>query len=471
MRIDKIKTTGSITKKIIASYILIILFALLIVGLLFSFLARFYTERQAKNQLIIDAKSIFNVIATEQFDGKILSDSKVRQAIRESVLPEIKNLESNFTLISRDYKIIYPKDEEAEIFKNQILPKIQSNLNPKAKKTIVMKLNINNTENFLAILPSNSNAPIGLRGWFVLYSPVGPVQKLIRSLLFVLAVSLVITAIIAVLAGVLVAGAIAKPIIKLKARAEAISKLKFDGVVEIHTRDELEDLAVAIEKMAVELKEYDLTQKRFFQNASHELKTPLMSIQGYAEGIKDGVFENNEEALEVIAQESNRLKGVVEELIFLSKLESQDGLYVFSEAPINKVIEKSIEKLNGIAIKENIKISLNSCDNAYLNIDSDKITQALINVIGNCLRYAKSEIKVICQNRPDCFEIKIYDDGNGFDEGEIPKLFERFYKGKKGKSGLGLAITKIILEKHGGSINASNASNGGAEFTIKLPRE
>ncbi|WP_207642341.1 sensor histidine kinase [Pseudobacteroides cellulosolvens] len=450
---------------------MIILFALLIVGLLFSFLARFYTERQAKNQLIRDATSIYNVIATEQFSGKILSDSKVRQAIRQNILPELRNLESNFTLISRDYKIIYPRDEEAEIFKNLVLPKIQYKLNPKTKKTIVMKLKINNTENFLAILPSNSNAPIGLRGWFVLYSPVGPVQKLIRSLLFVLAVSLVITAIIAVLAGVLVAGAIAKPIIKLKARAEAISKRKFDGVVEIHTRDELEDLAVAIEKMAVELKEYDLTQKRFFQNASHELKTPLMSIQGYAEGIKDGVFENNEEALEVIAQESSRLKGVVEELIFLSKLESQDGLYVFSETPINKVIEKSIEKLTGIAIKENIKISLTSCDNVYLNIDSDKIIQALINVIGNCLRYAKSEIKIICQNRPDWLEIKINDDGNGFDESEISKLFERFYKGKKGKSGLGLAITRIILEKHGGSINASNASNGGAEFTIKLPRE
>lgn len=457
-------------KKIIASYISIIIFALLIVGIVFSLLVGVYTEKQAKNQLIRDAFSIYNAIENVELNDKILSEAKVRQAIRQNFLPELKNLESNFTLISRDFKITYPKDEEAEVFKNQILPKIKSKLSINTKKTVVMKLQINNTENFIAILPFNPNAPIGLRGWFVLYSPVGPVQKLIGSLLFVLAISLLITATIAIFAGVLFASAIARPIIKLKSRAEAISKLQFDGTIEIHTGDELEDLAVAIEKMAVELKEYDLTQKRFFQNASHELKTPLMSIQGYAEGIKDGVFENDEEALEVIAQESNRLKGVVEELIFLSKLESQDGLYVFSETPINKVIEKSIEKINSIAIKENIKISLKSCDNVYLNIDSDKITQALINVIGNCLRYAKSEIRVISQNHPDCLEIRINDDGNGFDEGEIPKLFERFYKGKKGKSGLGLAITRIILEKHGGSINASNSSNGGAEFTIKLPK-
>ncbi|MDP4182901.1 MAG: HAMP domain-containing sensor histidine kinase, partial [Bacillota bacterium] len=308
-------------------------------------------------------------------------------------------------------------------------------------------------------------------GWFVLYTPVGPIQKIIRSLLFVLGISLVLTALIAVVAGVFVANAIAKPIVKLKSRAEAISKLKFDGTVEIRTGDELEDLAVSIEKMALALKEYDLTQKRFFQNASHELKTPLMSIQGYAEGIKDGVFENNDEALDIIVDESSRLKRIVEELIFLSKIESQDALYGFSNTPINKVIEKSIGNLNSIAIRESIKFSLKLSNNIDLYIDSDKITQVLINVIGNCLRFAKSEINITTNIREDWYEIQITDDGEGFDENEIPKLFDRFYKGKKGKSGLGLAITKIIIEKHGGAISASNSEKGGAEFTIKLPLE
>jgi len=457
-------------KKIIASYISIIIFALLIVGIVFSLLGKFYTEKQVKDQLVEDAFSIYNAIKNEKSGDKILSNAKARKLIRQDFLPELKNLESNFTLISTDYKITYPKGEEAEVFKNEILPEIKSKLNIKTKKTLVTKLKINNTENFIAILPFNPNAPIGLRGWFVLYSSVGPVQKLMKSLLYVLSISLLITATIAIFAGVFFASSIARPIIKLKTRAEAISKLQFDGTAQINTGDELEDLAVTIEKMAVELKEYDLTQKRFFQNASHELKTPLMSIQGYAEGIKDGVFENTEQALDIIIEESSRLKKVVEELIFLSKLETQESLYVFLETPIIKVIEKSIEKLNGISIRENIKISLIQCDDVYLNIDSDKITQALINIIGNCLRYAKSEIKIICQNCEDYFEIKIIDDGNGFDEGEIPKLFERFYKGKKGKSGLGLAITKIILEKHGGSINASNSTIGGAEFTITIPK-
>lgn len=458
-------------KRIIGSYIAIILFTLLIVGIVFSFLARFYTEKQSKDQLINDALSIYKAIENVQSGNKVLSDAKARQAIRQSILPELKNLEGNFTLISTDFKITYPREEAAEVFENEILPKIKSKLSLKTKETIVMKLNINNTENFLAILPFNPSAPIGLRGWFVLYSPVGPLQKLLQSLLYVLLVSLVATATIAIFVGFLFAGTLAKPIIMLKSRAEAISKLQFDGTVEIHTGDELEDLAHAIEKMAVELKEYDLTQKRFFQNASHELKTPLMSIQGYAEGIKDGVFENNTQALDIIVDESSRLNRVVEELVLFSKLESQDSLYVFSETPINEVIEKSIEKLNGIAIKEDIQISLKTQDNVCLNIDSDKITQALINVIGNCLRYARSEIKVTCHNLPGYFEIKVNDDGNGFDEGEIPKLFERFYKGKKGKSGLGLAITRIILEKHGGTISASNSSNGGAEFTLKLPKQ
>ncbi|MDP4183429.1 MAG: hypothetical protein Q8942_20355, partial [Bacillota bacterium] len=131
MRIKGFKISGSITKKIIASYILIIIFALIIVGLIFSFLAKFYTERQAKNQLIKDASSIYNVITNTQLDGNIISDANIRQAIRQNIIPEISSLESNFTIISRDLRIIYPRNEEANIFKTQIMPKIQSKLNLK----------------------------------------------------------------------------------------------------------------------------------------------------------------------------------------------------------------------------------------------------------------------------------------------------------------------------------------------------
>jgi signal transduction histidine kinase len=278
-----------------------------------------------------------------------------------------------------------------------------------------------------------------------------------------------ITGILALIFGIIFARSIAKPIIKLKIRAEMLSKRDFDTMVEIHTGDELEELGNTINKMAGELKEYDIAQKKFLQNASHELKTPLMSIQGYAEGIKDGVFENNDQALEIITEESTRMKNIVEELIYLSKLETMEDFYKFKNESMNDIIEKSIEKVNSIAVKNNIQINRMLYKDANLKADRDKFTQALINIIGNCLRYAKNEVNVATYNDGKNFEIRITDDGEGFDKNDINNVFQRFYKGKKGNTGLGMAITKVIVEKHAAIISAYNGKNGGAEFTITMP--
>jgi signal transduction histidine kinase len=424
----------SISFKIVVSYIFIIISTLIIVGFVFSFLAKIYTEKQSKNQLVRDANAIFDIIINEELTNNDITSIKARQSIRKKVISQIGSIESNFALVSKDLKILYPKNEEAEQFKQYILPKIKEKLDLKTKKTVSMKIQINKTEYLLVILPPRSNVSQSLRGWIVLYNPVGPVQKLIKSILFVLLVSLMIAAIIAIIAGIFIARSIAKPIIMLKDKADALARLDFDGSVKINTGDELEELGITINKMAIALKEHDITQKRFFQNASHELKTPLMSIQGYAEGVKEGVFDNNDEALDIIVEESKRLKGIVEELIFLSKIESQESFYKFSIESMNQVIENSVEKLKGLSIKDNININVILYKDARLNIDRDKIIQALINVMGNCLRYARSEINVITSNDGNWFEIFLRDDGEGFENNEFEKVFERFYKGKNGNS-------------------------------------
>lgn len=439
------------------------------VGIVFGLLARFYTERQTRLQLIRDAGKISDVVAEEIAEGKDVTSPAVRQEIRRRVFGLVGSLESNFVLVSKNLKVLYPKSEEAEQFRLQILPAVSDRLSSGTKRTFTARLRTEGEEYILAALPSKGNVFQGLRGWVILYDPVGPVRKLIGSLLFVLSVSLLITAVIAVVAGTFVARSIARPIIRLKERAEAVSKRDFDGKAGVHTGDELEELGRTIDHMASELKEYDLTQKRFFQNASHELKTPLMSIQGYAEGVKDGVFENNGEALDVIVEESKRLKGIVEDLIFLSKIETQEDFYRFSPESMNDIIEKSVAKLKGLSIRDNIAISLMLYKDASLRADRDKMTQALLNIMGNCVRYARSQVSIVTSNDGRQFEIVIRDDGEGFDQNESKKVFERFYKGKKGGTGLGLAITKAIIEKHGGTVEAVNAADGGAEFRIRLP--
>jgi signal transduction histidine kinase len=198
-----------------------------------------------------------------------------------------------------------------------------------------------------------------------------------------------------------------------------------------------------------------------------------MSIQGYAEAIKDGVVEGKEmeESLAIIIEESQRLKKVVEEIIYLTKLENVEDIFNFEEGNIGEVIRKAIKSVKPLLDEKNIQINLKGNFDYLGKFDSEKIKRAFINILGNCVRYAKSTIIIEVTRAGNNLEIFIKDDGPGFKDGEEKRIFDRFYKGNKGGTGLGLAITKAIIEGHQGMIEAFNNSSYGAGFKIHLPLE
>lgn len=460
----------SITSKIIYSYLMIIFITLFVVGAILSLTVRGYMERQAAAGLIKDASTIGEVFRNATGSDKN-TEANIRQLLKDklkAIRTAAGSMESEWAIINREMKILYPANPaDNQRFKNDILPHLSNRLGNKLNK---VKFRLDNTEYMAIILPVNEASNQKGKGWVVLYASVGPIRQFTAGLFGVLLVSLLITGLVAVIFGIFFAKSLARPIIKLKKRAEGLSRRDFDSKVEIATGDELQDLAETVEKMAVELKEYDAAQKIFLQNASHELKTPLMSIQGYAEGLKDGVFEDDNKALDIIVEESTRLKQLVEELIFLSKLETLEEFYRFERQSVNQVVLKSIEKVKGLARGNDITINAVLPDKEIeSSLDGDKATQALINIIGNCIRYAKSYIDVTVHYSQRFAEIGVKDDGNGFKPGEAENIFKRFYKGEKGNTGLGLAIAKAIVEKHGGTIEAKNSTTGGAEFLIRLP--
>lgn len=259
-----------------------------------------------------------------------------------------------------------------------------------------------------------------------------------------------------------------KPLEKLKRMIEYYDlddELEDD---EINTNDEIQSIYESFKSLAKRLKQKDILQKRFIQNASHELKTPLMSIQGYAEAIKDGVINGDEieESLDIIMDESKRLKVIVEEIIYLSKLEDNNHL-VLKEVFLNDIVDASINTLKLIAKEKNIKIK-NNLDNKIKGLlDANKIKRVFINVISNSIRYAKENIEIFDKLTDENISIFIKDDGNGFKKEDINHIFERFYKGSDGLSGLGLNISKTIINLHGGEIKAYN--DNGAVIKIVLP--
>lgn len=209
-------------------------------------------------------------------------------------------------------------------------------------------------------------------------------------------------------------------------------------------------------------------QQTFFQNASHELKTPLMAIQGYAEGIQAGVMDTGS-AAEVILAESDRMTELVDELLDISKIDMGRQPLTLSETDIRELLYDSIRAVEPAAAASGITIAPDFPEEPVMvKCDDTQMRRAVTNILTNGLRYAHSQLCLTCRPDKRNVIIRIQDDGDGIAEGDLPHIFERFYMGKSGKSGIGLALTKEIIHLHKGTIRAYNGDTG-AVFEISIP--
>ena len=208
-------------------------------------------------------------------------------------------------------------------------------------------------------------------------------------------------------------------------------------------------------------------QQTFFQNASHELKTPLMAIQGYAEGIQAGVMDTGS-AAEVILAESDRMTELVEELLDISKIDMGRQQLALSEMDVRELLYDSIRAVEpaaagGIAIVPDFPE-----EPVMVSCDDTRLRRAVTNILSNGVRYACSQLRLTCRADKRHVTIRIQDDGDGIAEEDLPHIFDRFYMGKSGKSGIGLALTREIIHLHKGTIRARNGDTG-AVFEISIP--
>ena len=209
-------------------------------------------------------------------------------------------------------------------------------------------------------------------------------------------------------------------------------------------------------------------QQTFFQNASHELKTPLMAIQGYAEGIQAGVMDAGG-AAEVILEESDRMTELVDELLDISKIDMGRQPLTLSETDIRELLYDSIRAVEPAAAASGITIAPDFPEEPVMvKCDDTQMRRAVTNILTNGLRYAHSQLRLTCRTDKRHVTIRIQDDGDGIAEEDLPHIFDRFYMGRSGKSGIGLALTKEIIHLHKGTIRACNV-DGGAVFEITLP--
>lgn len=303
----------------------------------------------------------------------------------------------------------------------------------------------------------------------ILLTPLSDLENVRHHFFRSLLVVFFIGTVVAVLLSYLLTNKLVTPLSRLKRQLKKIEKRQFDQVERVQATGEIKEVEQSVYEMASELQRYINSQQTFFQNASHELKTPLMTIQGYAEGIRDGIFTQAEKdkGLEVMVQEVKRLKKIINEMILLAKLDSEQAVYNLEKIRVNSLIDQVITRTMPLVNEKGLEIRQNIDDDLYLYVDVEKMLQALLNIMMNAIRHAKGIVKITVLKQNSKIVIIIEDDGDGIEQKLIPHIFHRFVKGKSGETGLGLAIARAIIEQSGGKIAVMPSEElGGAKFTL-----
>lgn len=312
------------------------------------------------------------------------------------------------------------------------------------------------------------------QGTLTLLTPISKIKEIEQALLGRLLLVFFVGGVCMLLISHLITRKLIKPLMRLKEELTKVKGRQFSKVHLVKAGGEIGAVAQTVYEMADELNRFNRAQKQFFQNASHELKSPLMSIAGYTEGIRDGVFEGEHirKGLDIILSESDRLKNIVTEMTLLAKLDSEEDIYKPEKICLNDLLTETIERINPMLIKKNIKLhtSYDQYEGLTIYADREKLMQALLNVASNAVRHANQHIYIQASLNQGRIVLSVSDDGSGIPDELLPYLFHRFVKGKDGESGLGLAISRAIIERCGGLITANNRKEGGAVFSLKFPR-
>ncbi|MFA5005956.1 MAG: HAMP domain-containing sensor histidine kinase [Candidatus Izemoplasmatales bacterium] len=235
---------------------------------------------------------------------------------------------------------------------------------------------------------------------------------------------------------------------------------------------EFNELAGALEKASIRLDEYRQSEREFLHNFSHEMKTPLTNIYGYAEGIDCGVVQGDEahNACKVIMTESEKLKDNINQILLLGRLDAVENDIKKQRTNLSDVIADAMTQVQMPARDAGIELRFGPEAEAYLDGDADRLETAFANVLSNGVRYAKAQIAIAVSETAERIVVTIDDDGPGIPEADRERVFERYYIGYKGHTGLGLTIARAIVEAHGGTLVAQGSPAGGARFLFEFPK-
>ncbi len=275
---------------------------------------------------------------------------------------------------------------------------------------------------------------------------------------------------------------ISEPLRKMAAAARQVAAGDFDVRIPLAGPAEAQAVAATFNDMVREVNDSHQVQREFVANVSHELKTPLTSIQGFAQAIKDGTAADpaqRQRAAQIIFDESDRLRRLVEALLDLARLEAGQVAFARQPVELGEILKRVADQQGLSAAKAGVSIQRDWPPSLPVLIgDGDRLSQVFINLVDNAIQHSPPGGKILIQADAGAGRVRVSvaDQGAGIRPEDQKRIFERFYQVDKARpggvgrgTGLGLSISREIVSAHGGEIKVDSAPGQGARFSVELP--
>lgn len=308
------------------------------------------------------------------------------------------------------------------------------------------------------------------------YSFISPVNSTVDTLkhefLFITLLLILLSVVIAVL----IAKKVTVPLAKISKSAKILATGNYETVFDGRGFHEIEELSEILNHATVELSKVEKTGRELIANVSHDLRTPLTMITGYAEVMRDIPGEYTPENVQIIIDESKRLTNLVNDMMNVSNLTAGEITIECSKICITKTISEILERYNKLCEQQHYEIRFEHSGKISVNADESKISQVIYNLINNAIHYCGEDKKIVIRQTAEgeFVRIDVIDHGNGISDEDLPYIWDRYFKSKQIHkravvgTGLGLSIVKNILELHDCPYGVESREGEGSDFWFKL---
>ena len=471
----------SVYKKYIVSFVVLLAIGFTSIGLITTSLITNFSIDKKREIMTESAQSVKETLRIYLNDGKT--------DLKKGIKANSSQLKENFISLCRlsecvilvcDYNgvvVLEVGDESREISRT----KIKANT-ARQMATSPEKFNYSNLDGYFDSNRYNAIAPIVFEkednsspeGFVIFTTSVAGIRGVQKRIILTLAVSCLWIFALAIVAIHFITDRTITPLKQMSGAAKSYSKGDFSPRIEVRGDDEISHLARAMNQMASELGAFEKSRSTFFSNVSHDLRTPMTSIQGFIDGILDGTIPPEKQSyyLKIVSDEVKRLSRLVNSLLDISRMES-------GKIKINKSNFDVCEIARLILISFEEKIDFDAHDDpSNVFADKDAIYQIIYNLVDNAIKFTNDggtlRISVIPQG--DKYNVTVFNTGIGINKNELEAVFDRFYKSDFSRSldktgtGLGLYIVKSKLEAHGESIRVESEFGKNCAFTFTLTK-